>query len=495
MNGVGRALEDLALQFAYAVWRRRWLIALPVLILPFVGVAAARLAPKDYVATTTLLVQEAAKINPFLEDLAIPAGLAGRMEALVEQMRTRAVLTAVATDVGRIAPGDAPQTVDRALDDLRHAIRIRLTGQEVVEIGVVADAPQGLGRVTAAVSARFVDQLLAPARSSVEASERFLAAERARFTAELETAEAGLAAFKTDNAEALPALHVQNVQALAETRRQIADLSGERAGVAARIDLGARRLAATDPVLGGVDQRLATLEAELAGLLVRYAEGHGAVRRARAEIAALTERRRALEAQAAETPSAADDAERLWNMLSADRGENRSLMQDQLGLLEEARARIDRLDAQIATLAAAEADLAGRVRRFAAVEREIAAFERDVEVKRRLLDRIAERHEMARVTAALGRESAPELVRVIDAPEDPIAPAAWPLIVYVLAGVAGGVALGAGLAFGAEMLDTTVTRPALAAELVGLPVLGRLPAFPVEALRLAAAAPLGTAPS
>jgi uncharacterized protein involved in exopolysaccharide biosynthesis len=180
-------------------------------------------------------------------------------------------------------------------------------------------------------------------------------------------------------------------------------------------------------------------------------------------------------------------------MLSAETGETRSLMQDQLGLLEEARARIDRLDGQIATLAAAEADLADRVRRFAAVEREIAALERDVEVKRRLLDRIAERHEMARVTAALGRESAPELVRVIDAPEDPLAPAAWPLIVYVLAGVAGGVALGAGLAFGAEMLDTTVTRPALAAELVGLPVLGRLPAFPVENLRLSAAAPIGMA--
>lgn len=493
MNGIGRAIEDLALQLAYAVWRRRWLIALPVLVLPFVGVAAARLAPKDYVATTTLLVQEAAKINPFLEDLAIPAGLAGRMEALVEQMRTRAVLSAVASDVGRIAPGDDAETVDRALDELRRAIRIRLTGQEVVEIGVVADAPQGLGRVVAAVSARFVDQLLAPARSSVEASERFLAAERERFAAELEQAEAGLAAFKTDNAEALPALHLQNVQALAETRRQIAELRGERAGVAARIDLGARRLAATDPVLGGIDQRLAALQAELAGLLVRYAEGHGAVRRARAEIAALTERREALAAQAAQAPPPGDEAERLWNMLSAETGESRSLMQDQLGLLEEARARIDRLDGQIATLEGAEADLADRVRRFAAVEREIAALERDVEVKRRLLDRIAERHEMARVTAALGRESAPELVRVIDAPEDPLAPMAWPLIVYVVAGVAGGLALGAGLAFAAEMLDTTVARPALAADLVGLPVIGRLPPFAPETLRLSAGTPQGIA--
>jgi polysaccharide chain length determinant protein (PEP-CTERM system associated) len=488
MNGIGRAIEDIALQLAYALWRRRWLVALPVLILPFVGVAAARLAPKDYVATTTLLVQEAAKINPFLEDLAIPAGLAGRMDALVEQMRTRAVLSAVAADVGRIATGQDPATVDRALDELRRAIRIRLTGQEVVEIAVVADAPQGLGRVAAAVSARFVEQLLAPARSSVEASERFLAAERARFATELEQAEAAMAAFKTDNAEALPALHVQNVQALAETRRQIAELRGERAGVAARIDLGARRLAATDPVLGGIDQRVAALEAELAGLLVRYAEGHGAVRRARAEIAALTERRRALAARTAQAPPRGDTAERLWNMLSAETGETRSLMQDQLGLLEEARTLIDRLDGQIETLAAAEADLADRVRRFAAVEREIAAHERAVEVKRRVLERIAERHEMARVTAALGRESAPELVRVIDAPEDPIAPLAWPLAVYVVAGVAGGLALGAGLAFAAEMLDTTVTRPALVADLLGLPMLGRLPAFAPESLRLSAAA-------
>jgi uncharacterized protein involved in exopolysaccharide biosynthesis len=288
VTGLGRTLQALALTLAHAGWRRRWLIAIPVLLLPLAGLGAAQLAPQRFTARTTLLVQEPARLNPFLEDLAISTDLKPRMEALVEQMRTRAVLSAVAADVGRIAPGDDPETVDRALDDLRRAIRIRLTGQEVVEIGVTADAPQGLGRVAAAVSARFVDQLLAPARSSVEASERFLAAERARFTAELEQAETAMADFKTDNAEALPALHLQNVQALAETRRQIAELRGERAGVAARIDLGARRLAATDPALGGVDQRLAALEAELAGLLVRYAEGHGAVRRARAEIAALT---------------------------------------------------------------------------------------------------------------------------------------------------------------------------------------------------------------
>ena len=60
--------------------------------------------------------------------------------------------------------------------------------------------------------------LLAPAQSSVLASEAFLSEERDRFERELAAAETELGAFKAANAESLPALHVQNVEALAATR-------------------------------------------------------------------------------------------------------------------------------------------------------------------------------------------------------------------------------------------------------------------------------------
>jgi polysaccharide chain length determinant protein (PEP-CTERM system associated) len=475
MKGLGRLLEDLTLVVVYAAWRRRYMILLPILIMPFIGFAAAKLAPKDYTAKMTLLVQEAAAINPFLEDLAISTDLKDRMEALKEQMKTRSVLTAIARDAGWITDATPPAEIDPTIRSLRSNMRIGLVGRELVEIGFTASYADGLARVVSAISTQFVDQLLAPARSSVDASERFLGEERQRFEAELGEAEARLSAFKAENAEALPALHAQNVQALANTRAQLAELRADLAGHEARFEIGVQRLQETNPVLGRIDARLAEL-------LVRYTEQHSAVTRVRAEMNSLRARRAELEAAVAEAERASPD--RLWNMLADDTGETRSLMQDQLALLEDARGRVQRITRQIASLEARETELADRVRNYAAVEREIMSLERDVTVKRELLDRLSERYEMARVTGALGREAAPDLVRIIDQPQDPTSSNTLPLPIYVIAALFGGIAIGGGLAFAAEMLDTTITRPAMVADLVGLPVLSRLPPLSAEMQRV-----------
>lgn len=479
MIGLGRTIQTLFLIFACAAWRRRYLIVIPMLVMPVAGTLSGLSAPDRFSASMTLLVQEPAAINPFLEDLTISTDLKERMDALVAQMGTPTALRAIAETSGWITATMPVQDQLARIDALGRDMRIRLIGKEVVEVTFSSQQAQRLAAVVSAIGDRFTADLLAPARSSVEASEAFLGEERARFARELADAETRLGDFKAANAESLPALHLQNVEALAVTRERLAELRADLAGKEAQLTRNERRLADTDPVIGRIDARISELEAGLAGLLVRYTENHSEVRRARAEIEALQDRREALRlgvvtGQGGRGWEGDAGTERLWNMLSEATPETRSLLQDQLGALQDTRAEIDRLKSQIGSLEEREVALNDRVRAFAEVERQIAALDREVAVKRELLARLSERFEMARVTGALGREAAPELVRVVDAPFDPVASDTMPLAFYVVAGLAGGLALGIGLAFGAEMLDTTITRPATIAELTGLPLLARL---------------------
>ena len=492
MVGLGRTIQTLFLIFAYAAWRRRYLIVIPLLAMPVAGVMSGLTAPDRFSASMTLLVQEPAAINPFLEDLTISTDLKDRMDALVAQMGTATALRAIAEVAGWIGPQmDETEQLAR-VEALGRDMRIRLIGKEVVEISFSSPQAQGIAAVVEAIGARFTQDLLAPAQSSVMASEAFLSEERARFERELAAAETELGAFKAANAESLPALHARNVEALATTRARLGELRADLAGKEAQLGRNQRRLAETDPIIGRIDARIGEVEAQLAGLLVRYTENHSQVRRARAEVAALSERREALRQGVLAGPGRGwegeDGTERLWNMLSEATPETRSLLQDQLGALQDAKAEIDRMESQIASLEDREAALDLRVRAFAEVERQIAALEREVEVKRELLSRLSERYEMARVTGALGREATPDLVRVVDAPYDPLASDTLPLAVYLLAGIAGGLALGAGLAFGAEMLDTTITRPAMVADLTGVPLLARLEPGAALTLQIGAAA-------
>ena len=61
-----------------SAWRRRYAIIVPALLLPVLGGIVGHMAPKKYAAHTSMLIQETAKMNPFLEDLAISAMLKER---------------------------------------------------------------------------------------------------------------------------------------------------------------------------------------------------------------------------------------------------------------------------------------------------------------------------------------------------------------------------------------------------------------------------------
>jgi len=63
-------------------WRRRYAIFIPTLILPLVAVLLGSIGPKYYASHTSMLIQETAKLNPFLEDLAVSSMLKERINSL-----------------------------------------------------------------------------------------------------------------------------------------------------------------------------------------------------------------------------------------------------------------------------------------------------------------------------------------------------------------------------------------------------------------------------
>ena len=65
-----------------AAWRQRYLILIPIIIMPLVGGLIALTRGKIFDTHTTILVQETSKLNPFLEDLSVSTNLKERMSAL-----------------------------------------------------------------------------------------------------------------------------------------------------------------------------------------------------------------------------------------------------------------------------------------------------------------------------------------------------------------------------------------------------------------------------
>jgi uncharacterized protein involved in exopolysaccharide biosynthesis len=114
------------------------------------------------------------------------------------------------------------------------------------------------------------------------------------------------------------------------------------------------------------------------------------------------------------------------------------------------------------------------------MERQLLTLERDLEVKRGLYNDLLYRYEKAKITGALGKFEQPERIKIIDEPYRPSSPTNFPLSIFLVAGVMGGILLGGGLALFAEVTDTTIRSKYQLELLTSSPVITRIPLMEKE---------------
>ena len=458
-------------------WRRRYLICIPILVMPVLGAVAGHFTPKAYEAHMTILVQEPDNLNPILHDLAIGADLKERMPSLQALLTSKHVLVDVLKDLGQLGPHPDAKAVNAQVGALGKALTSNLIGAEMIELKIRGREPQGLARTLAAVGARFMERVLAPGRGSVESSEAFLREQLDKSQGELDRAEQAYADFKTRNADKLPALYSANVSRLAAMQQVLEEKRIELATAEAALEDLKKRISTLNPVVGRLEEAIVQTSSELAGLRARYTDEHSEVQAATRKLKRLEEERNAVLASTRQENGA--DMEKLWN-LAAGAGTagdrvNAPLLVEQMKLVQEADTKRAALRTEVEQIAAGVEQLRAANTDFAPIERRQQELEHAVATARDQHDALAKRFEMARLTSSLGRYDEPERVKIIDAPQDPAGPVTPPHILFVIGGLVGGLALGAGLATVFEVLDPTLRRVKDFEEAAGLPVVAFIP--------------------
>lgn len=461
----------------WAAWRRRYLICLPILLMPFVGLGIGILSPKKYETYTTILIQEAAKQNPFLEDLAVATNLKSRMEALNALLHSRHILTGVAFQLGLINREMDETSQRREIGKLSKALRSQLVGEDLIKITYTANAPENMAETLKLVSLRFVERVIAPQRSSIQQSETFLQSELEKRRTDLNEAERTLATYKSQFASELPELHTANVQRLSQLHAVLAETRTALDGAHAEEKKLRERLSLTNPVVGKIEENIVAIMAELTSLRARYTDRHTKVQALIRRLTALEEERNRVMQQ---TPKLeGQNLDRLWNMATSNGFQNENgiqpLLVSQLERLQEAQSQCDRLEEEIISIEQEIDRLSAKVNGFGEHERRLNELQREIEVRRNIYSDLAERHQLARVTGALGKSEENERVKLIDPPFTPLAPSNLPLAVFIIAGFMGGIIFGTGLAFIIEMMDTSIRRKDALSSIINAPVFTRIP--------------------
>ncbi|MCB1430544.1 MAG: hypothetical protein KDJ66_15695, partial [Nitratireductor sp.] len=164
-------IPSLILFFIEIAWRRRYLIVLPLMIFPVLALIAGRMTPKTYEAQTTILVQETAKLNPFLNDLAVGPNLQERMPALQTLVHSAHILERVLTDTGKLNADTPAAQKAWEISKLSSAITVQMKGNDLVSFRMRGNSGKGMADTLNALTRHFLDRLLAPERSSIKESQ------------------------------------------------------------------------------------------------------------------------------------------------------------------------------------------------------------------------------------------------------------------------------------------------------------------------------------
>jgi polysaccharide chain length determinant protein (PEP-CTERM system associated) len=469
---------DAIISLISAAWRRRHMIVVPIILMPLLGLVSGLLAPKKFEARTTLLVQEPAKLNPFLNDLAVGTNVKDRMPALSALLHSQHVLDKVLMDTGQITTATSPSEREVLIARLSAAITVKLTGSDLIEIKVSGRRPQGLLRSLQSISNRFVERVVSPEQGAIVASQSFLETQLGQRREALAKAEKDYADFKVRHADKLPAIYAANVTRLGQLQQKLQEREMELATAQAGFSDIRQRIAGANPVIGRLEDEIVKLTGELTTLRSRYTDEHSQVQNIERQLKRTQEERRSLLEASSNLKDL--DLDRLWNIAANMAGgdeakQQTTLLMSQMQRLQDAQAKRVTLEKDVDELRRMIGELQTTIGTFAPIEQEQQSHERAIAAAREMFDNLLKRSEMARVTGALGRFEAPERIKVIDPPTEPSAPTGPGLLLFLIGGIVGGIFLGAGMAACAELMDQRLRKEDQFTGGLAIPVLGRLP--------------------
>jgi uncharacterized protein involved in exopolysaccharide biosynthesis len=342
------------------------------------------------------------------------------------------------------------------------------------------------------VSLHFIEQLLAPERSSIEQSEKFIFEQLTLQKKQLLNAENKLSIFKQKYATDLPAFHGGNVNRLRELKQLLAKKEINWSAAKAVLQSMNKQLSATNPVVAAIENRIVQLSSELVLLKARYTDQHSKVENVQRQVDRLQITRNSLlEKTAKLTPK---EIERLWHLaMSSSVNLNRSasnaagvsnngdanspLLVSQLQEIQKSKSLEQGLEQEVISLKKQIIEMEVQVTAFASIERELTELERELDTKQDLYNEFLKRYEMAKVTGSLGRFEENNRIKIIDQPYTPTWPSNIPSFVFIIAGLVGGILLGAGMAIIVEIMDTSIRCVDQLQKYTRAPMLSRIPKF------------------
>lgn len=468
-----------------AMLRRRWvlIVALTIVGGP-VGYGVSRYLPVRYKSTTLVLVQQPSVpreiVNP-LDTTDIGQRLASMQQQILSRSRLDPIIRQFGlypADINRVSMEELVSRLQKSIEvtPIKPMDETRARELAGFYVAVTLDSARAAQQVCTAVTSMFIEENLRLRQQHSEDTTQFLAQQLADAKAKLDEQDARLAAFKTHYMGIMPDEEKTNLNLLMSLTSQLD--AATQALARAQQDktfaesmltqqIGAWQAAQTGRSPETMDQQLAALQIQLAGLQSRYTDDYPDVIKTKNDIAALKKKIAENEEQKSQAVP--------------DKNPKSTVEPQQVAQL---RAQIHNYDQVIAEKTRAQDQIKqqikvyqDRVQSSPAVEQQFKELTRDHQTALDFYNDLLKKRDQSAMATDLNRHQEGEQFRVLDPANMPDKPSFPNRPLFALGGFGGGLGLGLAIAFLLEMKDTFMRTERDVEFILRLPVLAMVPAI------------------
>ena len=482
---------------ARLLWKRRWVVALPLAVFVGGAVAFSSSLPNLYQSHTLIMLVPQRVPEDFVRTT-VTTRLEDRLRTTREQILTRMRLEDMIKEYNLFPDAsNGGMMVEQVVERMRGQVTVTPVRDTSFALAFTYSDPVLAAKVTERLASMFIDELVRDRSVQADNTSDFLETQLTEAKAGLVAHEKRLEEYRIRHSGSLPSQLGSNLQMIQSTQQQLtilsdatnrlrdrrvaveASLQDQRALLAARASAPVVVAApgggeAAPAVAGGsASERLQTARGTLETLRLRLRDDHPDVTRALRQIAELEPLAEA-EAQAA---AAAQSASSRPVQISANPAvaQAQTRVRDLESQLVSIDSQISHNESEAIRFRGVLDSYQGRLEQLPARESELTELTRDYTILQARYNDLLTKREDAKLSANLERRQAGDYFRVADparVPEVPISPNR--MIINGLGAVVG-LLLGLGTAVLRELLDTTLRSDIELGASLGLPTLAMVP--------------------
>jgi polysaccharide chain length determinant protein (PEP-CTERM system associated) len=463
-----------------------WVLPMTTFVAASVGVALTMVMPKKYTSSTVVLVEPPTVSKEVVPTL-ITEDLYHRMASMRGQILSSSRLQPIIEKLNLYPEDRGKKHMEDLIDRLRKSIDVSLmepmTGSTDrqppgFQLSVTFDNAQTAQQICTEITSMFLEQNAVRRSEQAKITSQFLTQEVSDAKAKLDEQDAKVAQFKREHLGSTKEEQQSNLSLLAGLQAQLEAQTqtisrAQQDKTFNETLLGQQETQLKATVSGAqstdsLEERLTTLQAQLAELLAKYTPEHPDVVKLKAQI---EDTKTNIAAAGEGKPS--DGSTRGGLHETPQMQQLRARIKWDEGSVADASKRQSQIQAEIRQMEA-------RIQASPVVEQQLTELTRSYQAASEMYNDLLKRQQNSEMAGELENKQQSETWRVLDPPSLPSKPSSPKRIMFLGGGAAAGLALGLGILYLVALTDKAMYTERDVELCLKLPVLTLVPSFDVS---------------